>query len=72
MIGRFAKLHLPALHIQLTRQAELDQMTDRGRDDVILVLEVVVHFLEATERASEVVRNAGLLGDDERFGHFLR
>jgi hypothetical protein len=33
---------------------------------VALVLEVVVDLFEAAKRASEVVRDAGLLGDDER------
>ena len=59
----------PPLHIQLARETELDEVTDRGRDDVVLVLEVVLDFFEATERASEIVRDAGFLGDDERFGH---
>src|SRR5205807_6518826 len=59
----------PPLHVQLARETELDEMTDRGRDDVVLVLEVVLDFFEATESASEIVRDAGFLGDDERFGH---
>ena len=61
----------PALHIELARQAELDEMTDRGRDDVVLVLEVVLDLFETAERASEITGDAGFLRDDERLGHFL-
>ena len=67
--GEIRETPFPPLHVQLARETELDEMTDRGRDDVVLVLEVVLDFFEATERASEIVRDAGLLGDDERFGH---
>jgi hypothetical protein len=46
-------------------------MPDGGRDDVIVVLEVIAELLEPTESASEVIRDARFLSNDKRLGHFF-
>ena len=47
-------------------QAELDQVSDRGRNNVAIVLEILVVLLEATQGASEIARDTRLFGDDQR------
>jgi hypothetical protein len=44
-------------------------MPDCGRNDVAIIFKMVALFLKATERASEVACDAGLLGNDKYLGH---
>ena len=44
-------------------------MPDRRRNDVAIVLKMIVLLLKATECASEVARDAGFLGNDKCLGH---
>src|ERR1035441_47382 len=44
-------------------------MADGRRDDVIVVLEIVVVFLKLSERLADVAGDGRFLGDDESFAH---
>src|SRR5260370_28749073 len=44
-------------------------MADRRRDDVAIIFEMVIVFFETAERASEIARDMGLLGNEKGFGH---
>jgi hypothetical protein len=56
--------------VDVFRHEQFDDMADRGGDDVLVVLEVLPFFRNLAERARKVGGDTGLLGDDERFGHF--
>ncbi len=58
---------LTALLVEFSRQAELDEVADGRRDHILVVLEVIVLLGQLAERASEIDRDGGLFGDDERF-----
>src|SRR3981081_3448629 len=58
-----------AFHIELTRQTELDQMPQSGRNDVTVTFKVIFHFLETAEGASQIAGHARLLRNDQSFGH---
>ena len=47
-------------------------MADRPRDQVFLVLVVVLAFLEAAKRFGDVARDRRLLSNDEELGHWGR
>src|SRR5262249_20267211 len=51
------------------RDGELEEMTDRPRDQVFLVLEIVLAFLEAAERLGDVAGDRRFLGNDEGLRH---
>ena len=57
--------------VDVLRHQQLDDMPDGGRDHVLVVLEMVALFRHLTESTGEVAGHAGLLGDDERFGHVV-
>jgi hypothetical protein len=44
-------------------------MTYRPRQQILLVVVVILAFLESAERLSDVARDRRLLGNDERLGH---
>jgi hypothetical protein len=60
---------LAALHVELLRRLDLEQVADRRGHDVLLVLEVLVVLLELADlrrqRAHDVLRDRRLLGNDE-------
>ena len=58
-----------ALDLILLRHGQLQQVADGGRQQVMLGLEKLFFFSEATQGASDVLSDRGLLGDDELFGH---
>ena len=65
--------HAPllVLRVVLVGLGELDEVADRPRDDVLVGLEVALVLGEgAGEHAREVTPHGGLLGDDERLGHW--
>ena len=71
MIGSVSSRQKPYFFLSMSSGiCELDDMPDGGRDHVLIVLVVVALFRNLAERAGEVAGHAGLLGDDERFGHF--
>ena len=62
---------LLVLRVVLVGLGELHEVADRPRDDVAVGLEVALVLGErAGEHAREVAPHGGLLGDDERLGHW--
>src|SRR5262245_10387323 len=55
--------------IVLLGRAQLEQMPHGRRQNIVVAFEVVVVFLEAAERARDIVRDRRLLGDDELLAH---
>ena len=66
---RFETPEAVLLLVDVLRHLELDDMADGGGDDVFVVLEVVALFRNLAESASQILRDARLLGDDQGFGH---
>jgi hypothetical protein len=66
---------LAPLDVELLRRLDLHQVAHGAGDHVVVVLEVVGVFLELAgafggrERPHDVLRHAGLLGNDDRLGH---
>ena len=61
-----------ALHLELFGHANREQMADRRRDDVLVILEVVVMFFKLAERLADVAGDGRFFRDDESFSHVLR
>src|SRR5690606_23078796 len=59
--------------IELLGRGDLDQVADGRRDDILLVLEVIVVLVELArhrgERAHDVLRHGRLLGNDQCLVH---
>ena len=53
-----------ALHIELARQGEFHQVSERRGNEIALIFEMVFHLFEAAERAGDVVRHAWFLGNN--------
>jgi hypothetical protein len=60
---------LAALDLEFLRQRQFQQVADRGRQHVVFGFEEVLFLGETAQRAGNVLRDRGLLGDDELFGH---
>ncbi len=70
MIGSVSRRQKPYFFlVDVLRHFQLDDVADCRRDDVLVVLEVVAFLGDLAEGAGKVLRDAGLLGDDEGFGH---
>ena len=66
--GKF--FHIPfVLLFHGSRNSELEKMTDRPRDQVFLVLVVILAFFESAERLGDIASDRRLLGNDKRLGH---
>ena len=66
--GQF--FHVPfVLLFHGSRHSELEEMPDRPRDQVSVVLEIVLAFLEAAERLGDVAGDRRLLSNDEGLRH---
>src|SRR4030095_13267404 len=52
-----------------SRYHEYKQVADRPRDEIFLVLVVILALLEATECLGDIAGNGGLLCNYERLGH---
>src|SRR5262249_1899978 len=63
------KRPLAALDLDALGRNELEQVADRRGQDVVATLVVVAVTRETPERASDVVRDGRLLGDDELLCH---
>jgi len=63
------KRPLAALDLELGRHGELEQMPDRRREHVVLRLEVIFFFGEATDGAGDVRRNRWFFRDDQLLAH---
>ena len=57
------------LDVMLLRHNQLEQMPDGGRDDVLVVLEIVLEFLKLSERLADVAGDRRFLCDDESLAH---
>ena len=55
--------------VDILGHQELGDVTHRGRDDKIVVLEIVLAFLEAAERLGDVAGDGRLLSNDQGLGH---
>ena len=68
------KAPLAAFDIKLLGRLDFDQVAHRAGDDVGVVLEMVVMFLELAghgcEGTHQVLGDRGLFGDHEGFAHF--
>ena len=62
------KRPLAAFDLLLLGHADLEQVPNRGGDDVLVALEVVVVARESAQRARDVGGDGGLFGDDEGLG----
>ena len=60
---------LAALDVVLFRHRDFQQVADGRRQHVLVGLEILIVLGEAAQRLGDVVRDGGLLGDDEGFGH---
>src|SRR5437667_1667003 len=60
---------LAALDFLGFRHAELEQMPDGGRKNVLVALVVVVVAREAAERTRDIRGNGGLFSDDQALRH---
>ena len=57
--------------VDVLRHEQFRDVTDGGRNDVLVVLVGVAFFRHLAQGAGEVRGHAGFLGDDERFRHFV-
>ena len=63
-------LHVPlVLFFHGSGYRQLKQVTDRPRDQIFLVLVVILAFFQAAERLGNVTGHGRLLGNYERLGH---
>src|SRR6266571_2357649 len=60
---------LPALYFRAFGRNHFNKMPYGRRDHVLIVLEEIFLALELAKRACEIACDAGLLRNDERFGH---
>jgi hypothetical protein len=60
---------LASLDLELFGDGDCEQMTDCGRDDVIVVLEVVFVFLKLAKRLADVAGDGRFLRNNEGFAH---
>ena len=60
---------LAAFDIELFRHRDLEQMADRRGENELVGFKILIVLGEAAERLRDVVRDRGLLGDDEGFAH---
>src|SRR5207247_7742512 len=60
---------LPALHVELAREGQFNQMAKRGRDDVAVAFEMIAFLLDA-KSTGEIARHARLLRDNQGFRHW--
>ncbi len=58
-----------ALDLELLRHGDGQQMADRRRDDVLVILVEVRVFLELAERLGDVPGDRRLFCDDKSFSH---
>jgi hypothetical protein len=58
---------LAALDVVLFRRPQLEQMTDRGRQDVLVALEELLLLGETAQRARDVRGHGRFLGNDQCF-----
>ena len=65
--GQVREGPLAALDVVLLGRTQLQQMAHRGRQDVLVVLEVILMLREAAQRSRDVGGNGRLLGDDQCF-----
>ena len=66
--GQF--FHVPfVLLLHRSRYCELKQVADRPRDEIFLVLVVILAFFEAAHRLGDVAGDRWLLCNYERLGH---
>src|SRR6266571_3197864 len=66
---KVGKRPFAALDLHALRRYELQQMADRRREHIIPALVIITVAREAPQRPRDVVRDGGLFGDDEFFGH---
>src|SRR5437762_13199147 len=60
---------LPALDLFGFRHAELEQMPDGGRENVLVTLVIVVVAREAAQRTRDIGGDGGLFSDDQALRH---
>jgi len=60
-----------ALHLELFRHGDGEQMADRRRDDVLVIFVEVRVLLELAERLGDVSGDRRFFRDDECFAHLL-
>src|SRR2546426_3779595 len=69
---KVGKRPFAALDLHAFRRDEFQQMADRRREHIIPALVIIAVAREATQSPRDVVRDGGLFGDDEFFGHRKR
>jgi len=67
--GQMRKGPLAALYVILLGRSQLEQVADRGRQHVLIALEMILVLREAAERARDVGGDGRFLGDDQGLGH---
>src|SRR5205814_10577185 len=67
--GKMAERPFDALYLPLRRDANLDQMTNRGRQHVGIAFEVVVVLRKASQHACDIRGHRGFFRNDERRTH---
>ena len=72
MTGRCVKVHLPRFGLDAFRRHDGEQMADGRRDDILVVLEVIVVLLKLAERLGDVAGDGRFFRDDECFTHLMR
>lgn len=66
--GQF--LHIPlVLRFHGSGYRQLKELTDGPRNEIFLILVVILAFLEAAERLGDIAGHGWLLGNYERLGH---
>jgi hypothetical protein len=70
--GQTLESPLAARGLHALRRHDGEQMADCRRDDVFVVLEVIVLLLKLAERLADVAGDRRFLRDDEGFAHVTR
>ena len=65
--GKVGEAPLAAFDFIVFRRADFDEVANRRRDDIIVVLEVLVMLGKAAQRPCDVVRDGRFLGNDQSF-----
>ncbi len=67
--GQVGERPFAALHLELFRHGDGEQMADRRRDDVLVIFVEVRVLLKLAERLGNVPGDRRFFGDDECFAH---
>src|SRR5690554_1224790 len=63
---------LPSLDFEFLRDGQFEQVADRGSQDIVIRLEIVLFALETAKGTGNVLRDRWFLCDDQLLAHAVR